>query len=609
MGQKHYLITLSIGPVQDFIAAARRTRDLWLGSQVLSEISKAAAASFQQVESAQMIFPAPNDPDQQLKPDSSFNVGNKILVWLPSDLPAETLENAKAAARERWLEIAEDARQKAQKKGIKIDAAIWDAQVMDVLELYGSWVRFEENDNYADKLKRLNQLLNARKNTREFVQTTVKGRGIPKSSLDGLRENAIAKASMWACRKAGLKADPGEHEYLDCSGIVKRLGDEPDQFTPISRLAIDPWLRGMEKLIDLTEINQHLNDMVSSGLTSRVNGNDGRYKLLPYDGQLLFPFRLQAELKRLEKENNPESTEALQKLALLAQAIDAQKLQSKNGEPLPYMAILLADGDRMGELLDSMTGIAEHQDISATLAGFATHVPVLVREYRGHCIYAGGDDVLALLPLDAAIDCAKMLSEHFKTTMNQVKGIPKDKIPTLSVGLGISHLMTPMGKQLELARKAEKLAKSNHLPNGQSKNALAILLQPRSGAAISFRERWNNGNNDACTLLKNWIATHTHNLLPRQAGYNLRDEAYALDWCKEDNPNHRELLIKETRRILEHKRTHNDEAPDEALIDAICQRVAEKGMANAANELILTRRFAQACQLATNKQQEVSSDA
>ena len=606
MKKKHYLIMLSTGPVQDFIAAARRTRDLWLGSQVLSEISKAAAASFQQAGNLQMIFPAPDNPGEQLKPNSSFNVGNKILVWLPSDSPADTLEDAKTAARKRWLEIAEEAKEKAQKRDIEINDAIWNDQVNDVLELYGSWVRFEKDDNYAAKLYRLNQLLSARKNTREFIQNPVNGRGIPKSSLDGMRENTIARATMWACRKAGLKADPGENEYLDCTGIVKRLGDEPDQFTPISRLAIDPWLRGMEKLIDLTEINQCLDELVSSGLTSRVKSNDGKYDLLPYDGQLLFPFRLEAEKKRFEKESAPESKETLQKLESLAKAIDAQNLQSKNGEPLPYMAILLADGDRMGELLDSMTSIDEHRNISATLTGFATKVPDLAREYRGHCIYAGGDDVIALLPLDSAIACARKLSDQFKETMSQVTGIPKGKIPTLSVGLGISHLMTPMGKHLDLARKAEKLAKNNHLDIGQSKNALAILLQPRSGAEISFRERWDK---NADTHLKRWIKTHTHDLLPRQAGYNLRDESYALDWCKQNNADHQELLIKETRRILEHKRTPEDEAPDEALIEAICQRVAEKGMMNAANELILTRRFAQAFELAANKQQETTSYA
>ncbi|MCI5150049.1 MAG: hypothetical protein D3916_11790, partial [Candidatus Electrothrix sp. MAN1_4] len=41
--QEPWLISLSIGPVQDFISAALRTRDLWFGSHMLSEVSKAAA--------------------------------------------------------------------------------------------------------------------------------------------------------------------------------------------------------------------------------------------------------------------------------------------------------------------------------------------------------------------------------------------------------------------------------------------------------------------------------------------------------------------------------------------------------------------------------------
>lgn len=43
-----YLATLAIGPVQGFIAAARRSRDLWFGSYLLSEVSKAAACFLHQ---------------------------------------------------------------------------------------------------------------------------------------------------------------------------------------------------------------------------------------------------------------------------------------------------------------------------------------------------------------------------------------------------------------------------------------------------------------------------------------------------------------------------------------------------------------------------------
>ena len=38
-----HLLGIHIGPVQEFIAAARRSRDLWFGSWLLSELSKAAA--------------------------------------------------------------------------------------------------------------------------------------------------------------------------------------------------------------------------------------------------------------------------------------------------------------------------------------------------------------------------------------------------------------------------------------------------------------------------------------------------------------------------------------------------------------------------------------
>ena len=38
MSERNYLLQIAIGPVQDFIAAARRTHDLWMGSRMLSEL-------------------------------------------------------------------------------------------------------------------------------------------------------------------------------------------------------------------------------------------------------------------------------------------------------------------------------------------------------------------------------------------------------------------------------------------------------------------------------------------------------------------------------------------------------------------------------------------
>lgn len=62
-----YLYVLSIGSVQDFIAAARRTRDLWFGSHLLSEISKAAAKSIAE-DGGLLIFPALKKGHLDLEP-------------------------------------------------------------------------------------------------------------------------------------------------------------------------------------------------------------------------------------------------------------------------------------------------------------------------------------------------------------------------------------------------------------------------------------------------------------------------------------------------------------------------------------------------------------
>ena len=55
-----HLLQIALGPVQDLIERARRTRDLWFGSMLLSEISKAAARAIREAiqdRGGKLIFP------------------------------------------------------------------------------------------------------------------------------------------------------------------------------------------------------------------------------------------------------------------------------------------------------------------------------------------------------------------------------------------------------------------------------------------------------------------------------------------------------------------------------------------------------------------------
>ncbi|MBV8856450.1 MAG: hypothetical protein JOZ02_05770 [Acidobacteria bacterium] len=98
-----YVLAISLGPVQEFIAAARRSRDLWFGSWLLSELSKAAAehivrhgvSGSRPAGLDSLIFPAVNDPED-LRAGSSLSVVNKIIA---------IVEEPAATAREESLAV------------------------------------------------------------------------------------------------------------------------------------------------------------------------------------------------------------------------------------------------------------------------------------------------------------------------------------------------------------------------------------------------------------------------------------------------------------------------------------------------------------------------
>ena len=66
-------------------------------------------------------------------------------------------------------------------------------------------------------------------------------------------------------------------------------------------------------------------------------------------------------------------------------------------------------------------------------------------------------------------------------------GFPESERPTLSVGLGIGHVLESMGDLLELGRRAEKRAKGADLPIRERRNALGVIVDKRSGGTVSWR--------------------------------------------------------------------------------------------------------------------------
>ena len=181
-----HLLAISLGPVQGFIASARRTRDLWCGSYLLSEVSKAAAKAVHDVAHAHgggLIFPAPSHLGD-LAPASPQHVANLILAELRDADPATVAQAAKEAARSHWRQVADAVCH--DHRGV-IDREIWADQVHDVIEFYAAWAPLA--DDYPAARRHVLRLLGGRKSCRDFLPA--KGRaGVPKSA-DGLRESVL----------------------------------------------------------------------------------------------------------------------------------------------------------------------------------------------------------------------------------------------------------------------------------------------------------------------------------------------------------------------------------------------------------------------------------
>jgi CRISPR-associated protein Cmr2 len=512
-----YLFSVALGPAQEFIAAARRTRDLWFSSWLLSELSKAAAKA---IGRDKLIFPAVAS-DDDLNPDSEFNVVNKILAKV-EDAPQALGKRVKDAIHERLREIRVTAF--ADLEGA-YDVEKAEAQINDLPEVY--WAAVPLGDNYRKARTEVEALLAARKNTRDFISTKGWAGNLPKSSLDGLRESVICNAA--ALEQRGVK----KAETLCGIGLLKRFGKRDTRFWSTSHIAALPLILSLneEHQQAIATYRQMLDSLNIDESAFHCPANSPS-RVFPYDGHLLFEEQLK------------EYFDGAQQVREARVALKQLLREIANGQtPSPYYAILHADGDRMGEAIDAQDTEDNHRQLSAALSAFAGQARDIVKQSNGSLIYAGGDDVLALVPLHTVVACARQLADEFKSKLSEFRS-ENNPPPTLSVGIGISHQMEPLEDALNLAREAEKEAKKI-----EGKNALCIKVSKRSGSVTTVKGKWGELND----RLNLFAGFHERDEVPDGAAYELR--RLAEDFKDFDAAHKAEAYRKEAARILSRKRS------------------------------------------------------
>lgn len=588
---ERFLITLSLGPVQSLIGAARRTRDLWCGSWLLSEAARAAAHALHNQQKNCLIFPCLDNPDKDLKPQKNPGDAANIVNILRAEVKVCDAEAARAlcdkakeAAISRLTKLGEEVREELKKMRRSVRDEVWDAQINDILEVFTAWVPITEGNNgYEKASERLGGVLAARKTTRDFrACKQLSTQGLPKSSLDGAFETVLENWKEGDRARRKLRLSSGEQ--LDALGVIKRLAGDSDQFTAYSRIAADAWIEQLT-----CDQQKHLREkyepLVGLELATRVTGNKEIYEALPYDAQMLYEFRLDNELAQTGAD-----AESIKALKELKDCIKQISQENKAGPPVPYAAILKADGDRMGVLVSRATNAEQSRKISLKLHEFASEVRQIVRDRRGHAIYAGGDDVLALVPLEHALGCSQALAESFKDALNGIAedmGLAEGERPTLSVGLGIGHLMEPLGSLRARADRAEHHAKGDD--EDTPRNALAIELGIRSGAELSWRTQWDD--EDAFDALDQFTEAYRDSKLPTRVAYDLRGIDQRFAWLRDDNSETAHgMRSAEIDRMLERARIEGGDKSIPKKLQALIQKRAKESSLKAlADTLIIAR--------------------
>jgi len=154
--------------------------------------------------------------------------------------------------------------------------------------------------------------------------------------------------------------------------------------------------------------------------------------------------------------------------------------------------------DNAGKLLASIQKDDKKvKEFSDALYKFNTEVTEFIAAYGGETIYAGGDDILALLPVrnrksalsngdgnaDNLLDLISVINTHFNSTFKDKYQIPpgdngKSVKLSLSFGVSLQYLKYPLKDALQSAYDSLfDVAKC-------TKNTLSIIIRKHAGATF-----------------------------------------------------------------------------------------------------------------------------
>jgi CRISPR-associated protein Cmr2 len=573
---KSYLL-FSIGPVQEFIAASRKTLDLFAGSLLLSHIiGKAIGVIID--NNGEMIFPDIKSK-AELVLGNIASLPNRFFCKIPNN-PQKIAEDAASKVLEIFTNISSEVKKSFRINSDTVWNNFWEEQPKNFLEIY--WVLLEDDDSksHSVKYKTIEQFLGKRKLIRNFNQLEQPG---IKCSLilnfSAVHTNGRDAKEFWEDHANRNKKYFRSGERLSSIAVTKRkfltAFNKNDSFPSTSTIAVSGFIRSLIKqaMTDF-DLKKSIGDYASQVQTMQkklsdwgeiqnlpslyklVGENELLKRLLTIDGDWLFPESYKEKKIRKEyaiegeiPEEVATAKDARHNLFSKIKEYNKKQLDRKNiiTSPSKYYAVFYFDGDRMGEILSRAEDEDAHRDISKALRTFSTEtIPRIVegifkeKARLGKVIYSGGDDALCFCTLDDMFNIILDIRKSFGQAMKSA-GVEN---ATGSIGVAIAHHQMNLQQVLEAARKAEHYAKEK-----VGRDAVGFALLKNSGEHSIIGAKWFPNGNSIIDVLKSFSKKIDDKILSTSFIHDLEDERIGL----EKNISIPGMIESEIKRLLKRR--------------------------------------------------------
>lgn len=572
------MMVFSITPVQAFISKARKLRDYWIGSVLLSWLAfEGIRWVIENLGPDHILYPSLIDQPlikeylkQKWKAEdfSSYNKAkgiasfpNKFLFLVPLTQTEAIGNDLSEHINNAWLQLSSmvenqissivpEENTQIKKLFKRQNSNYWDFQ-WSAVKLLDKDDKDEFSDLLAKKsytkqyqvLEIFNELI---KDKPHYEKS---GRGMLYSVSHALVQSALA--AQKSQKKVARSPEPGEKchlcgEFEVLHSIEHRDGVSTGEYKKNIKQFRKDLKKSWASEYDFNE-NESLCSVCMIKRTAYKTLQKDKDHILcnSFKGVDHFPSTTQIAFYNKFKREGITKKEDQYEIA--QKYHDEVNENAENRDR--YFAILLMDGDHMGKLVNGETLASTwesvmhpeivdrlkqpdfdekfrttwelifdkhnqrlltpsiHAAISESLGDFSIYgVDSILRNNEGRLIYAGGDDVCAVLPVDTVLNAAEEIQKYYNSFFRIISD-QKDEViinrwnaepGKMSVCLGEGDGISISAGILICHHKenlSQMIASAHHLLDDKAKNetgrnACAIELRKRSGGPRYFARKW-----------------------------------------------------------------------------------------------------------------------